>query len=198
MGIKTMVQPTQRFKLRTGILKIRVDHFILICCVFATGVHATAPLSDLLPIFMGVAGGLIVFGALIGGCLWARSAASNYQGPDKFDKNYITPLGPVAKEQDFMLVGPPKRRLLHNPFYSLAHELGLDVNVAMKPNVTSRRCLTERQQLLPESLRSNLWWILPVSCITQIMWILLGVYLKRTCTKVLRGRKSETKAIPRR
>merc|ERR1711964_227949 len=120
-----------------------------------------------------------------------------YQGPDKFDKNYITPLGPVSKNMDHGLVSWHKRRLLHNPFYSLAHELVVDVNVAMKPNVTSRRCLTERQ-LLPESLRSNLWWILPVSCITQILWILLGVYLKRTCMKVLRGRKSETKAIPRR
>merc|ERR1711964_726298 len=126
---------------------------------------------------------------------------SREEGQPPINYNHIRGYGPMTRRPTAPppnLHRPVQRRLLHNPFYALAHELGVEVKVAAKPRAVNHRCLAERHAILPESLGSNLWWILPASCITQIMWILLGVYLKRTCTKDLRGRKSETKAIPRR
>merc|ERR1711964_823487 len=147
-------------------------------------------------LFIAVGFGVVLFTVIVVACLIFRRD----ECPDN-NANYLVMRETRVEVSEHHRDHHPsskQRRLLHNPFYSLAHELGGDVNVAAEPTATARRCLTERQQLLPESLGSNLWWILPVSCIAQILWILLGVYLKRTCTKVVRGRKSETKAIPRR
>jgi hypothetical protein len=107
-------------------------------------------------------------------------------------------------------LGPMERRRLFTPFTALADKIA-DKHSGTKPGlklvkVIKRGSLaTPLQQpetvcqwelpRLSANLQNNLWWIIPASCITQVLWILFVLILRRVCMKTCCAKTSSGKAI---
>merc|ERR1712034_118850 len=85
------------------------------------------------------------------------------------------------------------RRRLLTPFTVLANDLeilsGTNAELPTKHRAlasTLSEPETMAQMELPKvsaNLQTNLWWIIPASCITQVLWILFGLILRRVCMR---------------
>jgi len=133
--------------------------------------------------FLCCIGGIIVIGIIVY-CLCKK------KNPNQIQHNDDNPL----QHEDSH--GHGRRRLHHvSPIVSLAHEAGCDVLETSSLPVHGRK-LAENQ--LPKLIVSNdpwglpglndhnLWWIVPVSCLTQLMWIYVSYRIYKRCAQSTR------------
>merc|ERR1711964_169931 len=87
----------------------------------------------------------------------------------------------------------PGRRLLQGPIGSLAHETGHDIlQTSSLPRHDRKLNVAQISEIVlqdprdPPGLRDHIWWIIPVSCLTQLMWIYLAYRIYKRCGRQTR------------
>merc|ERR1712098_1030496 len=89
------------------------------------------------------------------------------------------------------LGGPSQRRLYQvSPIISLAHDAGCILETSSLPGHGRKLAETHPSKIsvedpwgLPGLIDHNIWWIVPVSCLTQLMWIYVAYKIYKRCVQ---------------